>query len=267
MDNLNSEDLLFTVIAVTLLFLILTVFIVTFTILYIRKKKQHFFEKATLRAQYEAEILTSSNEIQEQTMKDISRELHDNVGQMLTLVKIQLNNLSEESPENKRITDSKEFLQTALTDIRSLSKTLNNDNVLAEGLPKAIAFVLARLEKTGIIKTQFKDNYQGQILDHKKEIIVFRIFQELIQNILKHAQAKNIEVNLEETAELLNLELIDDGIGFDFESKKSEKGFSTGSGLGNLIHRAELLGGKLEFLKINEKGGTRSKLTIPKGIV
>lgn len=264
-DDLN--EILIIVLVGTLLMMLLVVFIISFFFIHQRRQTVHKLEKASLRAQYEAEILTSSNEIQEQTMKDISRELHDNVGQMLTLVKIQLNNLAEGSPENKRIADSKEFLQTALTDIRTLSKTLNNDNVLAEGLPKAIAFVLVRLEKTGTIKTSFTDNYQGQILDHKKEIIVFRIFQELIQNILKHAQAKKILINLEETTELLNLELIDDGIGFDFEAKKSEKGFGTGSGLNNLIHRAELLGGELSFSGLNEIGGTQSILTIPKGIV
>jgi signal transduction histidine kinase len=196
-------------------------------------------------------------------MKDISRELHDNVGQMLTLAKIQLNNLAEESPDNKRINNSKEFVQTALTDIRALSKTLNNENVLAEGLSKAIKFDLERLERTGIFKTNLMDTYNGQMLDHKKEIVVFRTYQELMQNTMKHAQAKNITVNLVETKECFNLELIDDGIGFDFSEEIAKKGFSGGAGLGNLVHRAKLLGGKLEWIQSNT-GGTIAKLTIPK---
>jgi signal transduction histidine kinase len=250
------------VLAGTFLMLILVIFIISFFFIHQRRQTQHKLEKASLRAQYEAEILNAENEIQEQTMKDISRELHDNVGQMLTLAKIQLNNLAEESPDNKRINNSKEFVQTALTDIRALSKTLNNENVLAEGLSKAIKFDLERLERTGIFKTKLTDNYNGQILDHKKEIVVFRMYQELMQNIMKHAEAKNIQVNLAETKESFNLELIDDGIGFDFSEKIAQKGYGGGAGLSNLVHRATLLGGTLAIEK-GEKEGTIAQLIIP----
>jgi signal transduction histidine kinase len=245
-----------------LIFNAIFVIIISFFFIHQRRQTQHKLEKASLKAQYEAEILNAENEIQEQTMKDISRELHDNVGQMLTLAKIQLNNLAEESPDNKRINNSKEFVQTALTDIRALSKTLNNENVLSEGLSKAIKFDLERLERTGIFKTKLSDNYNGQLLDHKKEIVVFRMYQELMQNIMKHAEAKNIQVNLAETKESFNLELIDDGIGFDFSEKITQKGYGGGSGLSNLVHRATLLGGTLVIEK-GEIAGTIAKLSIP----
>jgi signal transduction histidine kinase len=250
------------VLAGTFLMLILVIFIISFFFIHQRRQTAHRLEKASLKAQYESEILNAENEIQEQTMKDISRELHDNVGQMLTLVKIQLNNMAVEQPDNARLKNSKEFLHTALTDIRSLSKTLNNENLLAEGLSKAIAFDLDRLQRTGIFKTHLYDNYQGQMLDYKKEIVVFRMFQELTQNIMKHAQAKNISVNLVETKESFNLELIDDGIGFDFEAKINQKGFNEGTGLRNLVHRAQLLGGKIAVNRA-ETGGTITRLTIP----
>jgi signal transduction histidine kinase len=257
-----KNDLIFTFIIATLILLVLVVFIVVFALLFQRRQTQHKLEKASLKAQYEAEILNAENEIQEQTMKDISRELHDNVGQMLTLAKMQLNNLAAESPENKRINNTKEFVQTALTDIRALSKTLNNENVLAEGLSKAIKFDLERMERTGIFNTKLSDNYYGQALDHKKEIMVFRMYQELMQNVMKHAEAKNIQVNLAETKEYFNLELIDDGIGFDFSEKITLKGFGSGAGLSNLVHRATLLGGSLTFDK-GDICGTKAKLTIP----
>ena len=238
----SVEEIYITVISSLFLMLFLSIMIGVAIFRYQKRQKEHYLEKASLKAQYEAEILNAENEIQEQTMRDISRELHDNVGQMLTLAKIQLNKLAEDSPENKRINNSKEFVQNALTDIRALSKTLNNENVLAEGLSKAIQFDLQRLERTGVIRTSFSDTYGGQMLDHKKEIVVFRTYQELVQNTFKHAQAKNISVTLEENDQHFKLEFMDDGIGFNFAEKINEKGFGGGAGLSNLVHRAKLLG-------------------------
>ena len=256
------SEVVIIVLAGTFLMLLLVIFIISFFFIHQKRQQAHKLEKATLKAQFEQEILNAENEIQEATMQHISRELHDNVGQMLTLVKIQLNNLSEESPENKRIRDSKEFINSVLTDIRALSKSLNSDNILHEGLEKAIRFELERVKKLGSYKVAFTANCGDANLDRKKEILTFRIFQELLQNCLKHAKAKNIEVNLVDTNQTLNLEVVDDGIGFDFEAKIQQNGFDTGAGLKNLIHRAELMNGSLIF----EKGivsGTKAQITIP----
>jgi DNA-binding NarL/FixJ family response regulator len=118
-----ENEVLVALIFGTLLFLLLAIFFGAFIILFLRKNKLNILEKASLKAQFEQEILTSQNEIQEETMKYISRELHDNVVQMLALVKIQLNHLSEESPENTRVIHSKEYLGFAIDDLRSFSKT------------------------------------------------------------------------------------------------------------------------------------------------
>lgn len=246
----------------TLSFLLLIFFFLRFTILFQKKQVKLLLEKAALKAQFEQEILNAENEIQDSTMKHISRELHDNVGQMLTLVKIQLNNLSEESPDNKKINDSKEFVNNVLTDIRALSKSLNSDNLLHEGLEKAIGFEVERVKKLGNYAVNFSANTGIVSVDRKKEVLIFRIFQELLQNCLKHAKAKNIEVSLEETMQCLNLEVVDDGIGFDFDTKIQKNGFQSGAGLSNLIHRAKLMNGNLIFER-GKVSGTRAHLTIP----
>jgi signal transduction histidine kinase len=250
------------VLAGTFLMLILVIFIISFFFIHQRRQTQHKLEKASLKAQYEAEILNAENEIQESTMKHISRELHDNVGQLLTLVKIQLNKVFEDQPDNVKIANSREYVSTALADVRALSKSLNNENLLQEGLPKAIAFELERIQKIGAAQTHFSDQYEGLILDHKKEILIFRMFQELAQNCLKHAQAKNIWVNLVETKECFNLEFNDDGIGFEIEEKTNQNGFGSGAGLKNLSHRASLLGGSL-VIERNPAGGMKSVINIP----
>jgi signal transduction histidine kinase len=256
-----NEILAITVIGTVIIF-VLFIFIISFFFIHQKRQQAHKLEKAALKAQFEQEILNAENEIQDSTMKHISRELHDNVGQMLTLVKIQLNNLSEESPDNKKINDSKEFVNNVLTDIRALSKSLNSDNLLHEGLEKAIGFEVERVKKLGNYAVNFSANTGIVSVDRKKEVLIFRIFQELLQNCLKHAKAKNIEVSLEETMQCLNLEVVDDGVGFDFEAKIQKNGFQSGAGLSNLIHRAALMNGTLIFER-GKVSGTKAQLTIP----
>ncbi len=258
----DTSEVVVIVLAGTFLMMLLVIFIISFFFIHQKRQQAHKLEKAAIKAQFEQEILNAENEIQDSTMKHISRELHDNVGQMLTLVKIQLNNLSEEAPENKRIIDSKEFITTALTDIRALSKSLNSDNLLQEGLEKAITFELERLKKLGNYNVNFSTNIGNVFLNHKNEVLIFRIFQELLQNCLKHAKAKNIEVNLEETNQCLNLDVVDDGIGFDFEAKIKLGGYESGAGLKNLIHRANLMQGTLIFER-GKVSGTKALLSIP----
>lgn len=259
---LSNSEVLFTFISAILILLLFAIFIISFFFIHQKRQQAHKLEKAALKAQFEQEILNAENEIQDATMKHISRELHDNVGQMLTLVKIQLNNLSEESPDNKKINDSKEFVNNVLTDIRALSKSLNSDNLLHEGLEKAIGFEVERVKKLGNYAVNFSANTGIVSVDRKKEVLIFRIFQELLQNCLKHAKAKNIEVSLEETMQCLNLEVVDDGIGFDFETRIQKNGFQSGAGLSNLIHRAALMNGTLVFER-GKVSGTKAQLTIP----
>ncbi len=250
------------VLAGTFLMLLLVIFIVSFFFVHQRRQQKHLQEKATLKAQFEQEILTSQNEIKEETMKFISRELHDNVVQMLSLVKIQLNNLSEELPTSPKIAQSKDYLTSAIGDLRALSKTLNTNNILHEGLANTIRFELKRVEKASTIQTNFTERAEQSQLDSNQEIIVFRIVQELIQNILKHSQAKNISVLLEEQEDFFKIEVKDDGIGFDFEEKLKNKGFDSGSGLANMVYRASLLKGSFKVLK-SGSGGSVSLLFVP----
>jgi signal transduction histidine kinase len=256
------SEVVIIVLAGTFLMLLLVIFIISFFFVHQRRQERFKQEKAALKAQFDQEILTSQNEIQEETMKYISRELHDNVVQMLALVKIQLNTLSENYPKNTQVIHSKEYLSFAIDDLRAFSKTLNTDNILHEGIVKTIRFELKRLEKASGIKATFTESTDRLPFDSKQEIVIFRIFQELIQNIIKHAQAKNISVLLEQTKEFFKLEVRDDGVGFDFEKKLQKKGFDSGSGLANMMYRASLLKGSLKVTEAPHQGSI-STLLIP----
>ncbi|WP_304233170.1 sensor histidine kinase [Jiulongibacter sediminis] len=259
---MEVNEVVIVIIGGTLIMLILMIFIISFFFIHSRRQQAHKLEKAAMAATFNEEILTAKNEVQENTMKHIARELHDNIGQLLSLVKIQLNNIDEENPGLKRVTDSREYLNKALTDLRSLSKTLNSENILQAGLVKAIAFELERLEKTGFVETSFENQCSLVNIEPKISIIVFRIFQEMVQNVIKHANAKKLSVSLYQNTEVYTLELTDDGQGFEVEKKFRSNGFQSGSGLANLKNRAELINGKLDIASTPGQG-TTLKLSIP----
>lgn len=260
---MEVNEVVIVIIGGTLIMLVLMIFIVSFFFIHSKRQQTHKLEKASLQAQFQEEILTAKNEVQENTMKHIARELHDNIGQLLSLVKIQLNTIDEENPGIKRVGDSKEFLGKALKDLRALSKTLNSDNILKAGLIKAITFELDRVRRTEIYEVNFRNDIEHWDINPKIEVIVFRIFQEVIQNIFKHSGGKNINVSLQEMAEVYTLEVLDDGSGFDVQAKSNQKSFNSGAGLSNLAHRAQLIHGDFEIESAIGKG-TKVKLSIPK---
>ncbi|AWV97907.1 sensor histidine kinase [Arcticibacterium luteifluviistationis] len=259
----EEKSLIVVVLLGTGIFLLFGFFVISFLVFFRKKQIRNRLEKASLQAQFQEEILTAKNEVQENTMKHIARELHDNIGQLLSLVKIQLNTIDEENPGIKRVGDSKEFLGKALKDLRALSKTLNSDNVLKAGLIKAITFELDRVRRTEVYEVNFVNDIEQWDVNPKIEVIVFRIFQEVIQNIFKHSGAKNINVSLQEMPEVYTLVVLDDGSGFDIQAKSNQKSFNSGAGLSNLAHRAQLISGDFEIESAIGKG-TKVKLSIPK---
>lgn len=120
-----------TIILATVVILTLCIFIVANFLLYYIKRKNHFRQQANLEEKYEKEILATQLEIQEQTFKNISQEIHDNIGQALTLAKLNLNTMSAEdtSELKQKIINSKELVSKAINDLRDLSRSLNTDYV------------------------------------------------------------------------------------------------------------------------------------------
>src|SRR5690606_6033411 len=118
-------------------------------------------------------------EIQEQTLKNISQEIHDNIGQALTLAKLNLNAvMAEDTQLQEKILNSKELVSKAITDLRDLSHSLDTDYVLEMGLQRSIEYELELIRKTGIVRTDLHVEGNLQRLERQKELILFRIVQE-----------------------------------------------------------------------------------------
>jgi signal transduction histidine kinase len=253
----SEEEIYYTVLIGAVLMIVLSSLIIVAVIRYKSKARLYEKEKALLKFQFQQELLQSQLEIQEQTLKNISQEIHDNIGQTLSLAKLNLNtiDLHKENTQDK-IVNSKELVSKAIHDLRNLSRSLNTDSVLSSGLLKAIETELVIINHAGSFTTGLKTKGQSARIDSKKELILFRIVQEAINNIIKHSDANSIIVTLDFTNALLRIEINDNGKGFEANTESNE-----GQGLRNMKSRAELIGGNFEIL--SGANGTTIIITLP----
>jgi len=232
----NSSTTIVILITTLTVILLIVVIIIIFSI-FQRRKEKFLLDKRADEIRFEEEIIKSQLETQEQTLQNISWELHDNVGQLLSVAKMQLNMLEPDLANGqKRILDeTSEIIAQSLQEIRTLSKLLNPEIVRNMGLKEAIELELQRFNRLKFLVAQLKIIGDEVDIDKKDEIILFRILQEFFSNSIKHAKATKLEVTLSFTTENLIITAQDFGVGFDKDT------IENGSGLLNMKSRAKLI--------------------------
>ena len=236
-----DEENILLIVAGTIMFLLLGIFIISFLFLYQRKRNMHLVEQDQLRSAFSQEILTTQIEVQEQTLSYISQELHDNIGQVLSFVKLNLGTtatMDDQQKKQRKINESRDLLAQVITDLRDLSKSLSFQQISQYGLVKAMIIEIDRVNKSGLIKINMEVDGTYYSLGEQRELVLFRIFQEALNNALKYAHARHLSINLLYSEELFNLTIADDGIGFSAE----DVGKKNGAGLKNIESRAALIG-------------------------
>ena len=229
----------------------LIVFLVFVWIQFYRRNTNYTSNTKTLELQFQQQLLQSQLEMQEQTFNTISREIHDNVGQVLSLAKVQLNIIDQsESLDRNLLADAKDSVSKAMTDLRDIAKSLNSERIQLSSLPEITSHELQRINRSGIMLTSIIVEGQEQNMQEQKKLIIFRIIQEALHNILKHSQAKNIDVNFCYEPDKLKIDITDNGIGFDKELITKKDGL----GLQNIVNRATLIGGEAHINSIINKG-------------
>ena len=249
------------IILVSVLLFIVASGIIVFILVYQKKQLQYLGEKKQLKADYEKETLESRLEIQEQAMKSIAQEVHDNIGQVLTVAKLNLTMIDIHAPElilQERLNNISELLHKAIHDLRDLSKSLHSDVIAEQGLLKAIQNEVDMLKKTGAYTITLDIEGDYYHLPQQKELILFRVFQEIINNIIKHANASVIDVRLAFQSQQFVLCVKDNGIGFDINN------IQTGSGIGlrNIINRTQIIGASY-FIDSQAMKNTTIKIELP----
>lgn len=260
-----DKEILLTFVASTFLMVFLVIIIIVAIVRYQNRLRKHSQEISRLNLQYQAEIVKVQIENEEQTLNRISQEIHDNIGQILSLVKLNLNTVKVEMCDVKtqnKIEGTKELVSKAINDLRQLSKSLNSIHLSEQYLSESIKRELDIINRTEEYTTEFELKGEEQVFEPQKQLIVFRIVQEILNNIVKHAHAQQIRVECDYSPDFLALKVIDNGVGFDPSSLVITNGKSSGTGLGNITYRAKLIGATVNI--DSQKGsGTIITLNIP----
>jgi signal transduction histidine kinase len=251
----ETEYLLITIIF-NFLFLLFIVAIISYVWQYKRKKREHIFAIQNQQDVHQKELLSIQLEMQQKTMQEIGREIHDNIGQKLTLASLYIQNLLY---ENKKQEDSgniesiSNIINDSLADLRQLSKTLTDDTIASKTLVSLLQLECQKINNLKKCVFTYDKKIQSSEVTYHIKSMLLRITQEFIQNSLKHANCKSIKLNLKQASDLIIIELSDDGRGFDVSKTNS-----LGIGLQNMKKRTEAIGGQFDL----ESNNTGTSLTI-----
>jgi len=238
------------VVITTLTVIILVIIIVVFFSIFQNRKIKFLFEQKEIQRKFDEEIIKSQLETQEQTLQNISWELHDNIGQLLSVANMQVNILRPQVAieQQQLLHETGEIITKSLQEIRSLSKLLNPEVVKNIGLDEAIQLEIDRFNRLNFIAAKLSINGESLPINQKDEIILFRILQEFLSNSLKHSKTNTLEVELTYSPKALIIKARDYGVGFDQDNH------NIGSGLINMKSRAALIKATLDLRSEKEKG-------------
>ncbi len=216
-------------------------------------EKRKLEEELVSQQLYNQRLITEIT-IQEQEMErnKISHELHENISQILASAKIFLGIAkTRNGVEDDMLTQSYEYLNNAMDLIKDLSYSLITPSLSDFGLVEALKDLVDDTKKNSNIQIRFIDKTDGEAaLDNKQALMLYRIIQEQINNITKHAAAHSASITLQMKKDILFLQITDDGKGFDPRSQPM------GFGLTTIRNRVEFYQGKLEIISAPGKGCT-----------
>ncbi len=252
MQTSNSE-IAYIIALSTLVFLLAPAFLLLYIISYNRRKKDHIIEKQTLQKEHESDLLKTQLEVQEQTMKTIAADLHDNIGQLLSLTSLNLGSIKVSDEKTaKKLDDSQQLVRRSIKELRQLANLLHGEKIIETGLVDAIVYEAEWLRKAGNYGVNFQNNIDGDLgLSAEKDLILFRLVQEVINNIIKHSSATEISITLDYVQDKMMLTIYDNGVGFVIEEVETN-----GMGLSNLSRRTKSLQGEIEIISAIDQGTT-----------
>ena len=243
-------------------FLTLTLVAIVLTTLYLIRSNRRLFAQLADLSEQRSELAQKLIATQESTLRHISRELHDEFGQILTAIGAMLaragNHAPEGSPVREELREVSEVAQSTLDKVRSLSQALHPVTLDEAGLEATLDWYIPTVERQTGIRISYEKSGTPFELEATAAVHVYRIMQEALNNVARHASAERAWVRLRFLPKSLELEVEDHGSGFPVQSSRQ------GIGLVAMRERAELLGGNITFTRPPE-GGTLVRLTVPRG--
>lgn len=235
------NDIVIIVLGASIFLLLLTLFIVFVLMAYKRRDFKHMEEKRTLEGSFNNQLLCSQIEVQEQTFQHIGKELHDNLGQLLSTSRmlIGLAERSLKSPPDTLLT-ANATLGKAIQELRSLSKSLDKEWLARFNLVDNIKAEVSRINFTNHLNVTLEIEHEPDF-PASTQVLLFRVMQEAIQNAVKHSCCTNLKISLLKKEADIEITISDNGKGFAPQTQNK------GMGLNNMEHRIGLLKGEINY--------------------
>ncbi len=265
MQTPYSEITYLTIIISTILILVFGSIIIYYLFFYQKKRYLHQKEILELRVAFNQTLMQSKLEIQEETLDHIAKELHANFSHLVSLININLSELLPQSSESMKesVMETKSLAKQLLVELKALSASLNTDHIMQIGFSSAFDNELKRLYKTKRFEVDFRKTGEEYRLRPEHEIILFRLCQEILNNVLKYSNAKSVKASLNYSPDLFQVSIIDDGVGFDMEDVEKESAEKESTGLLNMKKRANLINANVQ-VKSSPGNGTKVVIAIPR---
>ena len=247
------------------LFLSATLIAIVLTSLYLIHSNRRIFAQLATLSEQRSELAQKLIATQESTLHYVSRELHDEFGQILTAIGLMLGRARKEvpadSPLHGDLNEVRGIVQSTLESIRSLSQALHPVMLEESGLETTLDWYLPTVEKQTGIVISFEKSGPSFPIENHAGVQVYRVLQEALNNVARHSGAKQAWVRLHYLPDSLILEIEDHGVGLGNGSRNT--GHHPGIGLVAIRERAELLGGNIDMV-VPTGGGLLVRLTIPR---
>ena len=233
--NFSQTDLL--IILSTFIIMTVVLMMVAIYSVFIKKKSQLILAQKIKESVFEQELANSQVEIKEQTLNYVGQELHDDLGQKLSVARLMTNKMAF-STENEReqiVNEINVLLGECIQDIRNLSKVFITKQIEHFGFVESLEREIFRIKRLQLMEVDYKINNHDLIINPEHALILFRIIQECITNVIKHSKSKWIQLAVDDENNFIKISVKDNGIGFSAKSKED------GSGLKNMISRAKII--------------------------
>jgi two-component system, NarL family, sensor kinase len=240
--------------------LLLALAIVFFVIFYQKKMLEARLRQQHMEVEFQQKMVLATLESQENERQRLAGELHDSIGAMLSTIRLSMLTIARnEGTNTESVQQTKKMIDDTIDSVRRISRDLMPSTLQKFGLTQAVAEMCEQYAAVSGVDIHFSKQGDEHNLDKTKEILVFRILQELINNAMKHAQATSIHVSFIWTSATLEALVNDDGVGFNADEKNQSLG---GLGLFNMQNRARILNATFRYEPEWQKG-TKATLTLP----
>jgi signal transduction histidine kinase len=247
----------------TIVMLMLGIFVVVMVVMQQKQVVQYKLSLKDKDLQLQKERLVAVIQGQETERKRIAEDLHDEVGAQLSVLKLNLNHLQQQAQNGQveRIKETKEFTDTIIQQLRFISQSLHPQTLDNLGLSHALDSFTSLMNKNKEVLIKYQTDSSPFQVDREKALNVYRVVQELVNNIIKHAQAKNVLISYQSNSTQLIITVEDDGNGLLTEGLQESRKKTGSLGLKNIESRLNIIGGNINFVK-KAPGGTKAEIRV-----